>query len=86
MVDKRQKPGIFTYARFNVNALLALAHSIRGKECPCDEAQHLRSGSLNWIILISFKDGIKWVFRSPRRSFGLEKATTTEVLLSEVPS
>jgi hypothetical protein len=86
MMDKTQKPKIFTYAKFNVKALLSLARSIRGKECSCDETQRPKSGSLTWAIFIVFEDGVEWVLRSPRRltSFGLRKDTASEVFLSEV--
>ncbi|KAJ0415441.1 hypothetical protein BJY00DRAFT_317865 [Aspergillus carlsbadensis] len=84
MVRKVEDAKIFTYARFNITALLSLARSIRGKNCSCDETQRPESGSLNWAIFIAFEDGVEWVFRSPRRSFGLPKATASEVLLSEV--
>ncbi|KAJ5420421.1 hypothetical protein N7465_002940 [Penicillium sp. CMV-2018d] len=84
MVHKAREANIFTYAKFDVAALLSLAYSIRGKECSCDENQRPNSGSLNWVIFISFEDEVEWVFRSPRRSFGLKKATASEVLMSEV--
>ncbi|CAG8131272.1 unnamed protein product [Penicillium nalgiovense] len=84
MVHKAREANIFTYAKFDVAALLSLAYCIRGKECSCDETQRPNSGSLNWVIFISFEDGVEWVFRSPRRSFGLKKATASEVLMSEV--
>ncbi|KAJ6178162.1 hypothetical protein N7519_008623 [Penicillium mononematosum] len=84
MAYKVRKANIFTYAKFNVPALLSLAESIRGKECSCDETQRPSSGSLNWVVFISFDDGVEWVFRSPRRSFGLQKTTAGEVLVSEV--
>ncbi|KAL4894791.1 kinase-like domain-containing protein [Aspergillus ambiguus] len=84
MVHKTRKANIFTYAKFNVAALLSLAYSIRGKECSCDETQRPKSGSLNWVIFLSFEDGVEWVFRSPRRSFGLQEATASEVVMSEV--
>ncbi|KAL2858435.1 kinase-like domain-containing protein [Aspergillus pseudoustus] len=84
MAHKARDANIFTYAKFDVAALLSLACSIRGKECSCDETQRPSSGSLNWVIVISFGDGVEWVFRSPRRLFGLKKATASEVLMSEV--
>ncbi|KAJ5940720.1 hypothetical protein N7516_000888 [Penicillium verrucosum] len=84
MVHKAREANIFTYAKFDVAALLSLAHSLRGKECSCDETQRPNSGSLNWVIFISFEDGVEWVFRSPRRSSELKKSTASEVLISEV--
>lgn len=84
MVHKVQKENIFAYAKFNIAALLSLAYSIRGKECSCDETKRPNSGSLNWVVFISFDDGVQWIFRSPRRSFGLQKTTASEVLVSEV--
>lgn len=84
MVHKAREASIFTYAKFDVAALLSLTYSLRGKECSCDENQRPNSGSLNWVIFISFEDGVEWVFRSPRRSSELKKATASEVLISEV--
>lgn len=57
---------VFKYGTFNLLAVLSLAQQVRGKKCFCDLSQTPKSGSLNWAIFLSFEDGIKWVFRSPR--------------------
>jgi hypothetical protein len=67
MVHKAQDPKIFSYAKFNIAALLSLACSIRGNDCPRGKTQRPESASLNWITFISFEDGVEWVFRSPLR-------------------
>jgi hypothetical protein len=41
------------------------------------------AGSLNWAVFVSFDDGVKWVLRSPRRSF-LSDEYASRILLSEV--
>lgn len=83
MANRQQKASIFTYALFDVAALLSIAQGIRGKTCTCDYFQHPKSGSLNWVIFITFEDGVERGFRSPRE-FGLQSGTASEVLLSEV--
>ena len=83
MANRQQKASIFTYTLFDVTALLSIAQGIRGKTCTCDYSQCPKSGSLNWVIFITFEDGFEWVFRSPRK-FGLQPDTASEVLLSEV--
>ncbi|PLB48747.1 hypothetical protein P170DRAFT_446580 [Aspergillus steynii IBT 23096] len=75
---------IFTYASFDIAALLSVAQSIRGKGCTCDESQRPKGGSFNWVIFIAFEDGVEWVFRSPQKAFGLQEGIAGEVLLSEV--
>ena len=43
------------------------------------------SGSLNWVIFLSFKDSVEWVFRSPRTGMGdLSLEVAGELLESEV--
>lgn len=72
----------YLYALFDIAALLSIAQDIRRKTCTCDYSQRPKSGSLNWAILITFEDGVEWVFRSPRK-FGLQPDTASEVLLLE---
>lgn len=26
-------------------------------------------GSLNWAVILTFDDGVEWIFRSPRQSY-----------------
>ncbi|KAM5357413.1 hypothetical protein ACJZ2D_016290 [Fusarium nematophilum] len=79
MPDEPPRPprrkGIFAHADFNLDALLSLAADLRGgRPCTVDVTQRPKAGRLNWVIFITFDDGIEWVFRSPRRS----KSTKTE--------
>lgn len=60
---------IFRYAKFNVDALLDLCHSLRGRLCTCDRSKPPKTGSLNWVIFVTFDDGVEWVFRSPRGGY-----------------
>lgn len=59
---------VFLYYKFNLEALVSLAESLRGQKCSCDTSVAPKSGGLNWVIFIAFEDGIEWVFRSPRNS------------------
>jgi hypothetical protein len=47
-------------------------------------SKQAKSGSLNWAILLSFEDGIEWVFRSPRKFHDISPETSAELLESEV--
>lgn len=58
---------IFSCARFNLDALLSLAGTLRGRTCTCDVSAAPKAGSFNWVIFVLFDDGVEWVFRSPRR-------------------
>lgn len=80
------KPIIFRYAQFNLDALLALASSLRKQPCSCDESKPPLAGSLNWVIFVAFDDGVEWVFRSPhsgRRAF-LSEEYTSRILASAI--
>lgn len=85
MAQVKQKAKIFRYATFNVDALLQLARGIRQLPCWCDESQIPKCGCFNWVIFITFDDGVEWVFRVPRHDegHGLEKQTIREMLASE---
>lgn len=62
-----QKSAIFTYADFDLQALCRKASMLRqGIPCACNPDQRPDSGSFNWAVFISFEDGVRWVFRSPR--------------------
>lgn len=84
MVQQQQRANIFAYAVFDVKALITIARDIRQKLCSCDESQCPKSGSLNWVIFLVFEDGVEWVFRSPRKSYGLQEDIASEALASEV--
>src|SRR3954465_12424005 len=76
---------IFSHAKFDLNALLSLSRSLRGKPCTCDVSKAPKTGSLNWVIFIAFDDGIEWVFRSPRSGVHaiLSDQSASKMLLSE---
>lgn len=60
------EPAIFTYTRFNLQALCQRASILRQSvPCVCDPDQRPASGSFNWATFILFEDGVRWVFRSP---------------------
>lgn len=84
MVRKQRTANIFAHVTFNIAALLQIARDIRQIHCRCDETQRPKSGSLNWVVFIVFQDGVEWVFRSPRRAYGLQRQIASEVLASEV--
>lgn len=84
MSQKKARSGIFEYKEFELSALLALAETIRHRPCSCDDDQRPKSGSLNWAISIKFDDGEEWIFRSPHDDRGLQPATASKVLASEV--
>ncbi|KAI1496490.1 hypothetical protein F5X99DRAFT_424654, partial [Biscogniauxia marginata] len=79
------KHKVYYFADFNLEALLSLSEQRRGRPCTCDVTQMPKSGSLNWVIFISFDDGIEWVFRSPIRgihSFYSDE-TASKIVVSE---
>ncbi|KAG2017080.1 hypothetical protein GB937_005677 [Aspergillus fischeri] len=84
MACKQQKARIYAYAKFDIAALLLVARNIRMKACSCDELQCPKSGSLNWVIFLTFEDRVEWVFRSPRKAYRLQKNFASQVLASEV--
>lgn len=59
------KDKIYYFADFNLEALLSLSEQIRGRKCTCDVTTKPKHGCLNWVIFVTFDDGIEWVFRSP---------------------
>ena len=79
------KEKIFRYATFNLKALLDLAQKLRGRPCTCDVSKLPKFGSLNWVIFVSFDDGIEWVFRSPRTGLSaiLTDESASKMLISE---
>lgn len=77
---------IFSYAQFNLDALISLAAGLRGRECSCNVAAAPKTGSMNWAIFVSFDDGLDWVFRSPRRGHHaiVSDESAQKMLVSEV--
>ena len=75
--------GVFQHARFNLQAVLQLAKQLRNIPCSCDLSQKPKSGSHNWAILLSFNDGVEWLFRSPRTSYGVDEDIAGILLASE---
>lgn len=79
------QPSIFRWSKFNLEALLSLATKLRGRPCTCDESKAPKTGSLNWVIFITFDDGVQWVFRSPRYdALMFSDETASKMLISEV--
>ncbi|XWW94505.1 hypothetical protein V2A60_002448 [Cordyceps javanica] len=76
----------FRHATFNLAALLALAGELRGQRCTCDRTAAPKTGSMNWVIFVSFDDGLDWVFRSPRTGIDstVSDNSASKMLLSEV--
>ncbi|PON24287.1 hypothetical protein TGAM01_v206975 [Trichoderma gamsii] len=62
------KDKIYHFADFNLEALLSLSEQLRGRKCTCDVTKMPNCGSLNWVVFVTFDDGIEWVFRSPMAS------------------
>ncbi|KAM0523869.1 hypothetical protein ACHAPE_001122 [Trichoderma viride] len=59
---------IYYFAEFNLEALLSLSEQLRGRKCTCDVTKMPKCGCLNWVVFVTFDDGIEWVFRSPMAS------------------
>jgi hypothetical protein len=80
-------PRIFSYATFNLSALVSLAEKLRCARCFSDDSQKPMSGSHNWAIVLTFDDeGGDWIFRSPRPNSGFSEHTTIKMIESEVAS
>ncbi|KAF7552778.1 hypothetical protein G7Z17_g4073 [Cylindrodendrum hubeiense] len=80
--ERRER--IFAFAKFNLDALLSLATQLRGgRPCTTDVSKRPKAGSLNWVIFITFDDGIEWVFRSPRRSMSIKTESHYKMTISE---
>lgn len=77
------KDMIYYFADFNLEALLSLSARLRGCPCTCDVSQMPRTGSLNWVIFISFDDEVEWVFRSPRSRGFYSVETASKIVVSE---
>lgn len=79
------KEKIFRYAKFNLDALLALAEKLRCRPCTCDVSKPPKTGSLNWVIFVSFDDGVDWVFRAPLTGLSviITDETASKMLVSE---
>ncbi|EPE09970.1 rnase h domain containing protein [Ophiostoma piceae UAMH 11346] len=80
----KRRDKIFSFAPFNLDALLSLATQLRGgMACTTNVSQTPKSGCLNWVIFIAFNDGIEWVFRSPRRSKNVKTESHYKMIISE---
>ena len=83
MSNRLHVANVFFHARFDVHALLRLAGRLRNRPCTFDLSQKPSSGSLNWAIILSFNDGVEWIFRSPRTSYGIDEESAAILLASE---
>ncbi|KAK6832204.1 hypothetical protein RU639_002797 [Aspergillus parasiticus] len=83
-MSQDQKPDIFTYAEFDLQALCRRASTLRqSMPCVCDPGQRPASGSFNWAIFISFEDGVRWIFRSPHPRTFMPMERGIKLLASE---
>ncbi len=82
MSNRLHSANVFFHARFDVHALFRLAGRLRNRPCTCDLSQKPSSGSLNWAIILSFNDGVNWIFRSPRTSYGIVDKESVAILLA----
>ena len=79
----QDRANIFKYADFDVDALCKLASNLcGGKSCSCNPDQIPKSGSFNWVVDVSFNDGIEWVLRSPRKGDEIVSDDTNLSLLA----
>lgn len=79
------KPRVLWHEKFNLPALLERASQLRNVPCCCDLPRRPISGSLNWVIFLTFEDGVEWVFRSPTTGdYDLSLEHAGELLESEV--
>lgn len=83
MPTQLQDGNVFLHAKFNLHALLRLAERLRKRACSCNLSQKPKSGSLNWAIVLSFDDGVEWIFRSPRTCYGIRNDIAGLLLASE---
>lgn len=73
------------HKRFNLEALLTHATSLRKLQCSCDLNQIPMAGSSNYAILLKFEDNVEWIFRYPMRGEGhMSLKVAGELLTSEV--
>jgi hypothetical protein len=81
MLLKCKRATVFQYVDFNAPALYRLVSKLRGGQYYFyDTSQVPAYGSFNWTILISFRNGVEWVLRSPRDD-GVIKPDETNLLL-----
>lgn len=79
----QKRATIFQYADFDIDALCQLASDLRGgQSCSCDPCQIPKSGSFNWVVNVSFDDGVEWVLRSPRKGDEIVSDDTNLSLLA----
>jgi hypothetical protein len=84
MTKQPPRSKIFRWAKFNLKALLLLAEKLRGRSSTCDESKAPKSGSLNWVIFLTFDDGVEWAFRSSRYdTCTFSDETASKILVSE---
>ncbi|KAF5696732.1 kinase-like domain-containing protein [Fusarium mundagurra] len=79
-------PSIFRPS-LDLEAVARLARDLRKRPCFCDSSQIPLSGSFNWVFIISFDDGVKWIFRTPRKESSgtrLPDELVSDLIASEV--
>ncbi|UKZ65831.1 uncharacterized protein TrAtP1_007021 [Trichoderma atroviride] len=79
------KDRIFYFADFNLEALLSLSEQLRGRKCTCNVTKMPKCSSLNWVIFVTFDDGVEWVFRCPMagRNNVYSDETSSKIVNSE---
>jgi len=83
MPSKCERVSIFQYADFNAPALCRFVSKLRGgQHCFCDTSQVPAYSSFNWTILVSFRNGVEWVLRSPRDDGAIKSDETNLLLLA----
>lgn len=76
---------IFSYGLFDLDALLALASHLRdGIPCTAKKNKKPSAGCLNWVVFLTFADGVQWVFRSPKFDAQLSDEAMEKQIASEV--
>lgn len=83
-MDKSKRLKISTRFKFDLPALLQLAEKLRQIPCSCDEFQEPLQGGLNCVIILTFEDGVEWIFRFPHTNCGVSKEFASLLLSSEV--
>lgn len=64
---------IFAHGYFDLETLLALASQIRDNmPCTADKDKKPSTGGLNWVVFLTFSDGVEWAFRVPRQEWGVD--------------
>jgi hypothetical protein len=75
---------MFFYAKFNLSVFFHLAKQFRDILYFCNKSKRLESGALNWVIVLSFKDNMEWIFRSPRKYYNISPEIIIRLFKSKI--